>query len=323
MNATLFEKETIKAVRIHSFGGPEVLGYEDAGAPEPAQDEVLVRVQAAGVNPFDWKLREGLVGPVTMPRTLGCDFSGVVEAMGQGVSGFFVGQPVFGHSGFGGAFADLVAAPASALAAKPNGMNDIEAAATPLCALTAWQGLFELAELQTGQRVLIHGAAGGVGMFAVQLALRQGACVIATASSRNLPFLRQLGAHQVIDHTAARFEDVTGRVDVVFDLAGFETQERSWNILKTGGRLISTVSRPSPEKAFLRGVRAQKMTTQTRADELTLMGELIVNGEINVVVEKVFPLSRASEALEISQQGHARGKIVLTIDHDPGQSEFA
>jgi len=202
-------------------------------------------------------------------------------------------------------------------------MNDIEAAATPLCALTAWQGLFELAELQTGQRVLIHGAAGGVGMFAVQLALRQGACVIATASSRNLPFLRQLGAHQVIDHTAARFEDVTGRVDVVFDLAGFETQERSWNILKTGGRLISTVSRPSPEKAFLRGVRAQKMTTQTRADELTLMGELIVNGEINVVVEKVFPLSRASEALEISQQGHARGKIVLTIDHDPGQSEFA
>jgi NADPH:quinone reductase-like Zn-dependent oxidoreductase len=323
MNAVLHERGTIKAVRIHSFGGPEALSFEEVLPPEPTLDEVLVRVHAAGVNPFDAKVCGGELGPLPMPRTLGCDFSGVVEALGPGATGFFVGQPVFGHSGFGGAFAELVTAPASGLAAKPTRMDDIEAAATPLCALTAWQALFEEAALRSGQRVLIHGAAGGVGMFAVQLALRQGAWVIATSSGRNIPFLHHLGAHQVIDHKAARFEDAVGRVDVVLDLVGRETQDRSWNLLKAGGHLVSTVSTPSKEQALLKGVQARKITTQTRSEELTLIGDLIANGEIKVIAEKVLPLFRASEALKMIRRGHTRGKIVLTIDHDTGHPEFS
>jgi NADPH:quinone reductase-like Zn-dependent oxidoreductase len=322
MNIITQDVRTIKAVRIHSFGGPDALCFEEVLAPEPRVEEVLVRVHAAGVSPSDWKMGAGQCGQLPMPRTLGSDFSGVVEALGPGVTDFFVGQAVFGHSGYGGGFAELVVAPASGLAAKPPGLDDIEAAATPLCALTAWQGLFELGKLLPGQRVLIHGGAGGVGMFAVQLAARQGAWVIATASHRNLPFLRQLGAHQVIDYTSTRFEDAIGRVDVVLDLVGGETQDRSWNILKTGGCLISTVSTPSKEKAFLRGARARKMTTQTRSDELTLMADLIANGEIKVMVEKVLPLFRAPEALEMSRGGHARGKIVLTIDYVACHSDF-
>ncbi len=316
MNVIANERGTIKAVRIHSFGGPEALCYEDVPSPEPGQEEVLVRVHAASVNPFDWKMREGMLGPLPMPKILGCDFSGVVEALGPGVTDFFVGQSVFGHSGFGGAFADLVAAPLGRLAQRPPSLDDVEAAATPLCALTAWQALFEIGDLQSGQKVLIHGAAGGVGTFAIQLALRQGAAVIGTASARNLPMLRKLGVQQVIDYNATRFEDTVRSVDVVLDLIGGETQDRSWKVLKTGGRLVSTVSKPSAQRALLCGVRATKMQTHMRADELTLMGDLISNGELKVIVDRVLPLFRAPEALELSRRGHARGKIVLTVGHD-------
>jgi NADPH:quinone reductase-like Zn-dependent oxidoreductase len=323
MNTILHETETIKAVRIHAFGGVETLCFEDVLPPEPGPNEVLVRVHAAGVNPFDWKVREGQLGPLPLPRTLGSDFSGMVEALGPGVTDFFVGQSVFGHSGYGGAFAELVAAPVSGVAPKPPSVDDIEAAATPLCALTAWQALFEMANIQAGQRILIHGAAGGVGMFAVQLALRCGASVIATASGRNLSFLRKLGAQQVIDHATARFEDDVKRVDVVLDLVGGETQDRSWKVLKNGGRLVSTVSKPSEQKAFLCGVRAWKIQMKTRADELILMGDLIANGEIKVMVDKVLPLYCAPEALEMSRSGHVRGKIVLTInEHETFHSEY-
>jgi NADPH:quinone reductase-like Zn-dependent oxidoreductase len=315
-NAISHATETVKAVRIHSLGGPEALCFEDVPAPEPALEEVLVRVRAAGVNPIDWKMREGLLGPLPLPSTLGCDFSGVVEALGPGVTDFFVGQSVFGHAGFGGAFAELIVVPVRSLAAKPAALEDIEAAASPMCALAAWQALFEVGDLQRGQKVLIHGGAGGVGMFAVQLALRQGAKVIATASGRNLPVLQWLGANQVIDHTTTRFEDAVKGVDVVLDLIGGETQERSWKVLKPGGRLVSTVSTPSQERAMLCGVRARKMEMKTRADELTLMGDLIANGEIKVMVDRILPLYRAPEALELSRRGHVRGKIVLTVDHD-------
>jgi NADPH:quinone reductase-like Zn-dependent oxidoreductase len=322
MNAMLRQTETIKAVRIHSFGGSDALCFEDVPSPMPAPNEVLVQVRAAGVNPLDWKAREGQCGPLPMPRTLGYDFSGVVEALGPEVMDFAVGQPVFGHSDCGGAFAELVAAPVSGLASKPASVDDIEAAATPLCALTAWQALFEVGNLQCGQRVLIHGGAGGVGMFAVQLALRRGAWVIATASSRNLPFLRRLGAHEVIDYTVPGLEKAVKGVDLVLDLVGGETQERSWKMLKTGGRLVSTVSTPSQAKALMCGVRAWKIQTRTRADGLNLMGELIANGEIKVMVDWVLPLFRAAEALEMSRLGHVRGKIVLTIDRDACHSGF-
>jgi NADPH:quinone reductase-like Zn-dependent oxidoreductase len=329
MNTILHQTRTIKAVRTHSFAGPEALCCEEVLPPEPGLGDVLVRVHAAGVNPFDWKVCEGLntwftgkSGPLPMPRTMGCDFSGVVEALGPGLTDLFVGQPVFGHSPYGGAFAELCVAPIDGVAPKPPSVDDITAAATPWCALTAWQALFEIAQIQSGQKVLIHGGAGGVGMFAVQLALRHGARVIATASGRNLSFLRSLGVQQVIDHTATRFEDAVKSVDVVLDLIGGETQDRSWKVLKAGGRLVSTVSTPSQEKALLCGLRAYKIQTQTSADQLSWIGDLIANGEIKVMVEKVLPLQRAPEALEMSRRGHVRGKIVLTIDHDSCQPEF-
>jgi NADPH:quinone reductase-like Zn-dependent oxidoreductase len=322
MNTILHDTATIKAVRLHAFGGPEALSYEEVLVPEPAVNEVLVRVHAAGVNPFDCQVCEGQAEPLPLPRTLGCDFSGVVEALGPGVADFFVGQAVFGNSGLGGAFADLTVAPAGSLAPKPSSVDDIEAAATPLCALTAWQALFELADLQDRQKILIHGGAGGVGMFAVQLALRYGAWVIATASGRNLSFLHHLGAQQVIDHDTTRFEDAVKGVDVVLDLVGGETLERSWKVLKTGGRLVSSVSTPSQEKALLCGVQACKIQTQMRADDLCLMGDLIANGEIKVTVDKVLPMSRAPEALELIRGGHTRGKIVLTLDHAPCPHDF-
>jgi NADPH:quinone reductase-like Zn-dependent oxidoreductase len=313
----------MKAVRIHSFGGPEALCFDDVRPPEPAPGEVLVRVHAAGVNPLDWKMREGQFETLSLPRTLGGDFSGVVEALGPGVTEFFTGQSVFGNAGSSGAFAELTVAPVGSLAPKPSGMDDIEAAATPLCALTAWQALFELAELQAGQKILIHGGAGGVGMFAAQLALRQGAFVIATGSGRGLSLLGRLGVQQLIDHHHVRFEDAVKGIDVVLDLIGGETQDRSWKVLKPGGRLVSTVSTPSPERALLCGVRAMKVQTRVRADELCLIGDLIANGEIKVIVEKALPLFRAPEALEMSRRGHVHGKIVLTInDHDACHSEF-
>jgi NADPH:quinone reductase-like Zn-dependent oxidoreductase len=315
MNVTLSETKS-KAVRIHSFGGPESLTFEDVLLPAPGPGEALVRVHAAGVNPFDWKMREGLCGALPMPQTLGCDFSGVIEALGSGVTDFSVGQCVFGHSDFGGAFAELTVAAVGSLVPKPSSLEDIQAAAMPLCALTAWQALFESVDLRSGQKILIHGGAGGVGMFAVQLALRQGAYVIATASSRNLSFLRKLGAQQVIDHTTTRFEDLVKNVDVVLDLVGGETQDRSWKVLKSDGRLVSTVSEPSQNKALLCGVRAQLLRARTSADELTMMADLIANGEIKVMIEKVLPLFRAPEALEMNRCGHARGKIVLTMDEN-------
>jgi NADPH:quinone reductase-like Zn-dependent oxidoreductase len=311
-NAVL-ETKTM-AVRIHSFGGPESLELEEVVLPAPGPGEVLVRVRAAGVNPADWKMREGLCGEHPMPRTLGGDFSGTVEALGPGVSDFSLGQPVFGHSDFGGAFAGLTVAPATSLVAKPSPLGDIEAAATPLCGLAAWQALVDIVAVHAGQRILIHGGAGGVGMFAVQLAVRQGAYVIATSSARNLSFLRQLGAQQVIDHTSTPFEEVVKNIDVVLDLVGGETQERSWKVLKSGGRLVSTVSLPSQNKALLCGVRAQLLQVRTSADELAMVGDLVANGEIRVLVEKVLPWFRAPEALEMNRCGHARGKIVLTFD---------
>jgi NADPH:quinone reductase-like Zn-dependent oxidoreductase len=315
MNTILQKSRMIKAVRIHAFGGPEALCFEDVLAPEPGSGEVLVRVHAAGVNPLDWKVREGQFESLPLPRTLGTDFSGVVEDLGPGVTEFYVGQPVFGFCGFGGAFAQMIVVPIANLAPKPPSVEDVQAAATPLAALTAWQALFENACLRSGQKILIHGGAGGVGMFAVQLALRHGAFVIATGTGRSLSFLGRLGTQQLIDHNAVRFEDVVEGVDVVLDLIGGETQARSWQVLKTGGRLVSTVSSPGGDKALVSGARAMKVQTQMSADQLEWIGDLIANGEINVMVERVLPLYRAPEALEWSRAGHVHGKIVLTMDN--------
>src|SRR6185437_11185102 len=253
--------QTMKAIRIHKYGGPEVLHYEDAPRPQPQAGEVLVRVHAAGVNPIDWKVREGHMKdfwPHTFPLILGWDLSGVVEELGKGVSKFKIGDEVYGlpDPTRGGAYADYIVVRESELALKPKSLHHIRAGAVPLAALTAWQSLFEAGQLQSGQRVLIHAGSGGVGHFAVQLAKWKGAYVFATASTKNQDLLRKLGADEPIDYTQQRFEEIARKIDVVLDTIGGETQERSWQVLKKGGVLVSLVQPPSEEKAKELGVRA-------------------------------------------------------------------
>ena len=293
----------MKAVRAHGYGDAGMLSFEDAPLPSPGEGEVLVRVHAASVNPADWKLRAIIPGR---------DVSGVVEAVGPGVTRFAHGDAVFGNAD--GAYAQYAVANEAALARKPLTVDHIHAAAIPLAALTAWQALFEIAGLKEGRRLLIHGAAGGVGSFAVQLAKWKGARVAGTASSRNQLFLMSLGVDQAIDHFGQRFEDLVGPVDVVLDTVGGDAQRRSWNVLRKGGMLVSTVALPSAEEARRREATAAIFTSRPDGAQLAQIGELIDFGYVRPVVETVLPLSHAKRAHQISAAGHARGKIVLSVE---------
>lgn len=309
---------TMKAVRIHSYGGPDVLVQEDAPWPEMRTDEVLIRVHAAGVNPLDWKVRAGYVKgwlQHRLPLIPGWDVSGEIEAVGDAVTDFKKGDAVYGMLDFArdGAYAEYVVAQARDIAFKPMSLDHIHAAGVPLAALTAWQSLFDVASLSAEQIVLIHAAAGGVGHFAVQLAKWKGARVIGTASARNVDFVRDLGADQVIDYQTARFDDVVCNVDVVLDTIGGDTQQRSWKVLKKGGVLVSTVGISSPEAATEHGVQGKPMLVHSDADQLTRIAALIDAGNLKTVISTVLPLAEAAKAHELSQSGHVRGKIVLKV----------
>ena len=306
----------MKAIRIHAYGGPEVLVYEDAPRPVPGTGEVLVRVHAASVNPLDWKIRAGHLKdyiPYTFPLIPGWDLSGVVDSVGPGVAAFKVGEEVFAMADVqrNGAYAEYIVVEAGLLATKPKSLDHAHAAAVPLAALTAWHGLFEFAELKSGQRILIHGASGGVGSFAVQLAKWKGAYVIGTTSSQNLDLVRSLGANEVIDYTAGPFEKSLKDIDVVFDTVGGEIQDRSWQVLKTGGVLVSTMGQPSAEKAGRHGVVGKAINNRPDSGILTELAKLLDKGTIKVIVEMQLPLAEARKAHEASQSGHTRGKIVL------------
>jgi NADPH:quinone reductase-like Zn-dependent oxidoreductase len=308
--------ETMKAVRIHKFGGPEVLQLEDVPRPEPGTREVLVRVHAAGVNPVDWKIREGKLGKIPLPSIMGSDFSGEIEALGPDVAEFRTGEMVFGSvADESGSYAQYALAPVAHIVEKPKGIDHVQAAAMPVPAMTAWQALFDHANLNSGQKVLIHAAAGGVGSFAVQLAKWKGAHVIGTASGQNAALVRSLGADEFIDYRATRFEEVVRDADVVFDTVGGDTQERSWKALKRGGVLVSIVQPPSEQAAKAHNMRGIFVREDaTRNEELTQIAKLVANGQLKVNVETVLPLRDARKAQEISQTGHAHGKIVLTIE---------
>jgi NADPH:quinone reductase-like Zn-dependent oxidoreductase len=308
--------ETMKAVRIHKFGGPEVLQLEDVPRPEPGTREVLVRVHAAGVNPVDWKIREGKLGKIPLPSIMGSDFSGEIEALGPDVAEFRTGEMVFGSvADESGSYAQYALAPVAHIVEKPKGIDHVQAAAVPVPAMTAWQALFDHANLNSGQKVLIHAAAGGVGSFAVQLAKWKGAHVIGTASGQNAALVRSLGADEFIDYRATRFEEVVRDADVVFDTVGGDTQERSWKALKRGGVLVSIVQPPSEQAAKAHNMRGIFVREDaTRNEELTQIAKLVANGQLKVNVETVLPLRDARKAQEISQTGHAHGKIVLTIE---------
>ncbi len=310
---------TMKAVRIHAYGGPEVLHYEE-NVPLPTLEskDILIRVRAAAVNPVDWKIREGyLQGALhhTLPLILGWDISGEVVEVDPAVTEFKVGDDVYARPDIArnGGYAEYIAVKASDAAHKPTRLDHIHAAAVPLAALTAWQSLVDAAQLQAGQTVLIHAAAGGVGSLAVQLAKARGARVIATASALNSGIVTELGADQFIDYTKTHFEDVAKDVDVVFDTIGGDTQKRSWPVLKPGGILVSVVSPPPEAVAATHGARGAFVFIHPSGEQLTQIARLIDEGRMQPVIHTVLPLAEVRQAHAISQTGHACGKIVLQV----------
>jgi NADPH:quinone reductase-like Zn-dependent oxidoreductase len=271
-------------------------------------------VAGSGVNPVDWKILEGRMKaflPLSLPYTPGVEVSGKISALGAGVRGFAVGDGVFGYIGIVGGYATKVIASTERVALVPNKLSPLEAAGVPATALTAWQALHEHAGVKPGQLVLIHGAAGGVGSMAVQLARIAGANVIGTASSSNLDYVRRLGATQAIDYQTESFEQIVSSVDIVLDLVGGETQDRSWSLLKAGGTLVSPVSPPDAERARLAGVAARHFATRSDGKQLAEIAAHFDSGELRAEVETVFPLSRAADALKKNLTRHARGKVVL------------
>jgi NADPH:quinone reductase-like Zn-dependent oxidoreductase len=309
----------MKAWRVHAFGPAEAMNFEAVSRPEPGPGEVLVKVHAAGVGPWDAWIRAGKSAlPQPLPLTLGSDLAGEVLEVGSGPVNLFVGDEVFGvtNTQFLGAYAEYAVASASMLAGRPHSISSIQAAAVPVVAVTAWQALLEYARLQSGQTVLIHGAAGSVGSYAVQLAHRAGARVIATAGSGDIDYVRGLGADQVIDYRRERFELKVGQVDAVLDLVGGETQARSFDVLREGGRLISTVSQPDQRLAKDRKVGAEFFVVAVTTDRLKQIAELIDRGKLKTEVGTVLALADARKAhlmLE-GQIPRARGKIVLRVD---------
>ena len=313
---------TMKAVVIHEYGGPEVLKYEEISRPEPKDDQVLVRVIAGGVNPVDGMIRSGMFakeGNRVFPIILGGDVAGVVERVGSTITKFRAGDPVFAYVSLNnsGGYAQYALVTEREAAPKPKSLTYVEAAAVPIVALTAWQGLVDTAKLSVGQTVLVHGGSGGVGSFAIQIAKARGAKVIATASTANQDFLKQLGADVAIDYTKQKFEDVAKDVDVVLDSIGRDTLARSYGVVKKGGIIVSIVARPKDSELQKHGIRGAALSVEPNSEELAEIGKLIDDKKIKVVVSQTFPLSDAMKAQEQVATGHTRGKIVLTVADEP------
>jgi len=307
----------MKLVRIHAFGGSNVLSLDEVPVPVPQDDEILVRIHAASVNPVDYKIRAGgyrAVDQSKLPFPMGRDASGVVERCGKDVGSIAAGDALYAMSGMGqGTYANYVIVKPNECCAKPQSLDHAHAAAIPLAALTAWQGLFDHGGVKRGQRVLIHGGAGGVGHLAVQFAKAAGAHVIATASGRDVDFVRELGADEVIDYHASAFDQSVKEVDMVFDLIGGETRERSFKVLRRGGIMVSTLGEPSQEKAKEYGVRVAGYMAQPDAQQLAQIAQLVDVGKVHVTICRSFALEDAGKAQDFLENEHVRGKVVLDI----------
>ncbi|MGW0458892.1 NADP-dependent oxidoreductase [Streptomyces tendae] len=311
---------TMRAVSQDVLGGPEVLKEVRPERPEPRPNEVLVRVRAAGVNPTDWKHRAngGFLGEP--PFVLGWDVSGVVESVGIGVAAFRPGDEVFGMLSypFGhGSHAEYVTAPARTFAHKPSGIDHVQAGALPLVSLTAWQALVERADVQPGQRVLIHAAAGGVGHVAVQIAKARGARVIGTASAGKHEFLRSIGADETVDYRETDFAEVVKDVDVVLDTIGGDTSLRSLRVLRPGGVVVSILPVGSDEfyeEADRLGVRAVRMLVDADRSGMEEIARLVESGKLRATIAQTFPLAEAARAHAEGETGRTTGKLVLVVD---------
>jgi NADPH:quinone reductase-like Zn-dependent oxidoreductase len=297
------------AVVIHETGSPDVLHYEEADRPEPGDGEVLIRVRAASVNPTDWKSRRGM-GETSLPAVLGKDVSGTVEVSRD--PAYAEGDEVFGMAASGG-YAELATASAAAIAKKPAEISHEQAAAIPVAGMTAWQALFDRGGLERGQTALIAGAAGGVGHFAVQFAKNAGARVIGTGSSRNRDFVLGLGADEYVDYTEQDVGEAVSGVDVAFDTVGGETTQSLLPTLREGGILVTIANAPPEDAARERGARAELLVMSPSSEQLARIAELVAAGEVHVEITEVLPLTEIQRAHELSESGHTRGKIVLTV----------
>ncbi len=312
---------SMRVITQDSFGGPEVLRVEDRPTPEPLPTEIRVRVEAAGINPVDWKTRAGggVAGLLGQPPfVLGWDVAGVVDAVGFGVTRFAVGDRVFGMPWFpraGGAYADYVTAPSRQFASAPTTASAVEAGALPLAVLTAWQALVDTADVQPGHRVLIHAAAGGVGHLAVQIANSRGAYVVGTASASKHATLAALGADELVDYRSTPFEEAVGDIDVVLDLVGGDTSLRSLPTMRPGGLLVAVPSGVRPDlvaAAEEARIRATGILVEPDGAALERVAALVDTGSLRVLVEETFALEDAGKAQEVGEHGRTTGKLVLT-----------
>ncbi len=312
----------MKAVRLHAYGGLEVFQFEEAPRPRPNEDEILIRVAAAGVNPVDAKIRQGMFARMMgtkLPLIPGLDVAGVVEEAGANVTRFKPGDSVYACLSFAtqGAYAEFAVAKDTEASPKPRGLGFEGAAAMPVAAATAWQALVEIANLISGQTVLIHGGSGGVGIFAIQIAKARGAKVIATASAANQEFMKDLGADRVIDYNATKFEEVAKDVDVVLDTVAGDTLKRSYAVVKKGGIIVSLLEPPDKAELDARGIRGTAFMVSPNASLLSELTKLVEAKKLKPIVSKTFPLAEAARAHEAIETGHTRGKIVLRVAEDP------
>jgi len=307
---------TMQAIQAHEYGGPEVLVLERAPRPKPNADQVLIHLKASGVNPADWKYRSGAFKqfmPLQFPWTPGLEGSGMIESVGANVTEFKKGQAVFGF--VKGGYAEYALASANEIQLKPESITFEQAASLPVGVLTAWGAVIDVANVEAGQSVLIHGAAGGVGAYAVQLARWKGAHVTGTASAANLEFVHSLGAENVIDYNANRFETILHDMDVVIDTVGGDLSERSFKVLRPGGIYVTVAGRLAADAGKAQNVRA---TNAGRAspENLKKISELIEAKQLQPVTGVIFPLAEAQQAQALSQGGHGRGRIILQIGND-------
>ena len=315
----------MKSIQINRYGGSDVIEVKNsASAPNPSSGKILVNVKSAGVNPADWKIREGYfqqMAPLQFPSTLGADFSGVIKQLGEGVSnsGLKQGDEVYGlasvlFSGGSGAFAELALVEKDSIAHKPRTLNHIEAAGLPTVGVSAWQGLIENIGLSKDKKILIHGGAGGIGSIAIQLAKHLGAYIATTVSTNDEQFVQELGANQVIDYKTENFEDILHDYDAVFDTIGGDTYKRSFKVLKKGSGIItSMLEQPNSELMNRYVVKAFVQFTQANRQLLTKLAEWVDQNNIKVNIDKTFSIDEAADALDYQKDVHPRGKVVITV----------
>ena len=311
----------MKALQMKQYGGTDVLELnQNATKPALGKGQVLIEVHAASLNPIDWKIRAGYLKehlPISMPATLGGDVAGVIAEVGDSASGLRVGDRVYGYaslvSGGSGSFAEFVAAMMSTVAPAPQKANFIEAAALPLVGVSAVQALAEHVNLQRGQKILIHGGAGGIGSVAIQVAKSIGAYVATTVTADDRAYVQELGADEVIDYKKETFEQRLSNVDAVFDTVGGDTTEKSFKVLKQGGTLVSMLGQPNATLAKQYGVTAIGQMTHVATDVLKRLAKLMDSGAIKIHVDHVFPLEKAKDAFQLLEGGHPRGKVVLEV----------